>query len=1107
MSGIAVHTGQRLEDLCAALAARLHADPLPPLATDTIVVPTRGLARWLELQLAVRHGIAAGLQFPFPGAFLAWLAQTARAGTTDPFAPDVLHLRLFRLLGDAGVAAQIGLAADYCRDDPDGRKRFQLAERLAAAFDDYQLYRDDLLARAGRGDDLRDQGTHGPWQAALWRALLRDAGLPSPPTTNGRRGARTAPATPLLFPELAEVPAVPIAAHRLDCLRALLADPRRAREVLPPRVSVFGTGSLPPAFVDLLQQIATHVPVHLYVPQPTPHWFADQRPKDHAGGNPLLARFGTLAREFADRLAALEDDQAVPCERVELSPPPDPDAPVPSLLACVQRDIAAVFDRARPAAPFVVHADDASLRVHDCHSPQRELEVVRDQILDAFATDPTLQPHDVLVLVPDIDGYAPYAEAVFGPVRRHLPFEVADRDPPSELPLCASLLAVLALAQERLEVFDVLHLCEEPALRRRFDLAATELPILRHWCERAGIRWGLDGAARERQFQLPPFEENSWAQGIERLLLGVVCGPGDDLVCGKLPAADTTTGRDDLLQRFLAFLRALFVHLPALQRPHAPADWADHLDALLADLYRPTGAADEQALQRLQRATADLRALAAAASLREPLAPIVLRDWLRQQLQRTASGRGFLSGTVTVAAMQPMRTVPVRHLYLCGLSDQAFPRRDQPAPFDLIARERRPGDRSLRLDDRQLFLDALLAARERLHLSFVGHSQKDDSACAPSVAIAELLDLVDRTCTGTGGTAARDLVVVRHPLQPWSRRYRTGADARLFTYARGDAPGRPSEPAPAPPFVTGPVTPPPELLLPELPFERLAEFWRHPCRFFVTEVLGMRFPRDADDELETEPFDVSFLDRWRLQDPVVRAAQRGEAPAADPLAAARATGRLPPGGLGAFAFAPMHAETQAFLRRIAPHPIDGRATLRVAVDGCIVTGELQGLGPDAAVRARIAKLKPKDRMGAWLQHVWMSVARAQGHAELPPRTLLFAKDGDVTFPPLDAATATGLLATFVRGYREGLASPLPLFEKSSYAYAAKDEGDAADRHRRALPEWLPNTSERGGPNDSEDDAIDLCMRGRDALGLPGFVAWAETIWRPYHACAREAKPS
>ncbi|MCB9885198.1 MAG: exodeoxyribonuclease V subunit gamma [Planctomycetes bacterium] len=1107
--GIVLHTSYRLEDLAASLAHALRTAPLAPLDTETIVVPTQGLARWLELQLAEAHGIAAGLRFPFPGAFLGGLSGAARRLAADPFARDVLHLRLFRLLGDPALAGQLGPAAGYCEGDPDGRKRFQLAAHLAAAFDDYQLYRGDLLAAAGRGADLADQGPHGPWQAALWRALLRDAGLTAPEPDKGkRRRARRDEHTPLLFPELAEESA-PVgdgqaAAHRLDALRDLLADPERARACLPPRVAVFGAVSLPPAFLEMLQRIAAHVPVHLFVPQPTPHYFGDVRPRQHEGANALLGRFGTLAREFADQLLELEEHASVPFTRNDLAPPPDPEEPAPSLLACVQRDIAAVFDRGDAGARWALRTDDASLRVHDCHSPQRELEVVRDQILAAFAEDPSLEPHEVLVLVPDITVYAPYAEAVFGPVQEHLPFQVADRDPASELPLCASLLAVLELAMDRLMVFDVLHLCELPALLRRFRLFANELPTLRHWCERASIRWGQDGEARARQFKMPAFEENSWRQGLERLLIGAATGPLDTLVLGRLPAADATSGRDDLLQRFLNFVDTLFDHLPRLQRNHPPNAWADLLDALLAALYAPDSAEDEQASQRLQRATADLRSLAEQARVDEPWSPIVLRDWLRQNLRQSAAGRGFLTGRVTVAAMQPMRTVPVRHLFLCGMSDQGFPRRDQPQPFDLMARQRRPGDRSVRLDDRQLFLEALLAARERLHICFVGRSQKDDSPCAPSVVLAELLDHVDRTCDSPDAQPPRDHVLVRHPLQSWSHRYRTGDDPRLFTYARAAGAPAHHELVDEPPFAAAPVTPPAELLQHELPFDRLLEFWKHPCRFYLQHVLRLRVRRDDDDDLDTEPFAVDHLDRWRLQDSAVRAAQRGDPPPRDPLAAARATGLLPVGGHGVFAFADVDAETEAFLLRVDGLDMGRRRTVRVQVGAVTLHGDLDGLAADFAVAARIAKLKPKDRLRGWLRHLLLAAARGQGRTELPARSLILAKDYTLHLPELDPPRALAHLEVLLAGYRQGAHAPLPFFEKSSYEYAERlhDNDDAATALRAARKKWLPDTSDFP-TSDSEDEAVALAMRGHDALQLDGFARWAEAIWGPFLPLAKE----
>lgn len=1123
--GIYVYTSNRLEELLEALAVYLGRDPLPPLQTETIVVPGQGLARWVQQRLAAHQGIAAGLQLPFPGAFLQQLLQQQASGGPDLFAKDILAWRLWRLLADPALQNELGAAASYCTLDPDGRKRFQLCERLAACFDDYQLYRDDLLQRAAAGDDLKEAalGPHATWQARLWRALLRDAGQLAATSAPKRRGKHQGDTTPLLFPELAEpttasaASAGAPAAHRLQRLRELLADPARARAALPSRLAVFGAGTLPPAFLELLQLAARTVPVALFVPQPTPEYVGDVRGRrDRIGNHPLLARLGDESREFADRLVDLGQQAGdLPVHHFELSTlvPRDPEQARQTALGCLQQDLAEALDRGRAGAS-PEHAarrldrHDDSLRVHDCHSPQRELEVVRDQILAAFAADPALEPHDILVLVPDIDRYAPYAHAVFGPIRDQLPFHTADRSPVADLPLCATLFAVLQLAQERLHVFDVLHLLEEPAVQRRFGMFATDLPLLRNRCARAGIRWGLDGAWRQRHCRVPAFDDNAWLPGLDRLLLGVATGPEPDLVVGILPVADTTDGSGALLARFVQFAQTLFLHLQPLQRPHPLLEWADLLEALVTALFAPASADDEAAVTQLQRACSTLRQQAAAAKLAEPIAPIVLQDWLRTALQQSASSRGFLAGSVTVAAMLPMRTVPVQHLFLCGLDDQSFPRRDQPAPFDLLAKQRRPGDRSVRLDDRQMFLDALLAARGRLHITYVGHSQKDDSVCAPSVVLDELLDLCDRCFVAPAGyRSCREFLVVRHPLQPWSRRYRTGSDERLFTYGGFDlqraAPAATDEVA----WCTGPVTPPEELLAAELPFDRLQRFWNHPNRFYLQQTLRLRLRNDDDSDTDEEPFSVGNLDRWKLQAETVQRALAGRSPAPDRLALARASGLLPVGGHGTAAFVDVDDETQEFLHQLQGHGELGRRSLRATVGAYTLNGEIEGIGAREIVLPRIAKLKPKDRRRGWLVHLFAAVARHQGQSDLPQRTRVIGKDKTIVMAPLDPAEAELQLAFLLDGFRQGMHAPLPFFENSSFGYAE----EFAERHdhdaacRAARKDWLPSSFGEFSRADSDDADVALCWRGREPLLLPAFAEWAKAVWLPLLACAKGPK--
>lgn len=1112
--GVTVITGHRLEALFDALCEQLLTAPPAPMQTETILVPALGVARWLELRLADRLGIAAGFEMPFLGAWLHRL--TAPGGLDgDPFGKDVLAWRVWRLLGEradeADPARRFGAANDYVQDDPDGRKRLQLCQRISACFDDYQLYRDDLLEAFTCDLDPGDLSPHAAWQARLWRALLEDAGLQTAPPP-ARRPTTSDGVTPLAFHQLDGIdqPRDYRRAHRVASLRARLEDPEWRRQNLPPRLRVFGTTTIPPAFLDLLHRIGRDREVWVYAPQPTPHYFGDLREKrDRVGDHGLLARFGAESRDFQGLLVDLEEygDGEAPVTQDTLDEVVDRAEPGAaaneSLLACLQRDLVQAYDRGAPGAEaFALRGDDDSLRIHDCHSPQRELEVVRDQICAAFDADETLRPQDVMVLVPDVERYAPYAHAAFGPLHKQLPFHIADRHPARELPVCRAALHVLALARTRLTVAEVLQLLELPAVQRRFRIFGGEVGLLRHLCQSAGVRWGLDAEQRSARFELPAFEDNSWRQGLDRLLLGHLTGPVDDLVCGYAPVGDTTEGRAELLARFAQFLEALFAQLAPLRAPMPLEARADQLDALVAALFAPEDPAEEDAVRQLRRATGALRVQAAAAEHSEAVELPVFAAWLEGALAqgsaaRGGADRGFLGGAITFAGMLPMRAVPVRALFVCGLDDTSFPRRDAPPPFDLISSRSRPGDRSRRLDDRQLFLDLLLAARERLHLTFVGRSAKDNSDCSPSVVVSELLEHVDRTC----GEGAAKQLLVRHPLQPWSPRYRDG-DPKLFTYAAQPAIGGDDSPE-------QPWCQPGEALLPDartrhVRLDDLVKFWNAPCKAFLERGLKLRVRSSDEPDDDCEPFELTGLTRYALQDDAVQRAQRGEPERVDPLAWARARGVLPIGAQGDVAYDAALASAAPMLEAARRFAASAVRRVDVEVGETQVTGELDGVGEDARTAMRASKLKSKDRLRGWVQHLVLCLQRDQAQDPAlpwPDRTHLLAADGAHVFRPVDPEAAEAHLSRLLELYFEGLTRPLAFFEHSSFAVGAgRHKGKpAAALLATARKEYEGKDDKHSYHADLDDPPVALCMRGRDPIdeGVDGeLLKLAEEVWAP-----------
>ena len=162
-----LHQSNRLEILGAHLLEVIARPPADPLRPECIVVPNQGMAQWLGRRIALATGIAANLDFPLPGRFIWDLLHRLADSPPeeDLFARPVLRWRIAGLLPARLDQPPFAELAAYLADDGDGRKLLQLAERISDVFDQYLVFRPDLLARWQR------PGHDEHWQALLWRQL------------------------------------------------------------------------------------------------------------------------------------------------------------------------------------------------------------------------------------------------------------------------------------------------------------------------------------------------------------------------------------------------------------------------------------------------------------------------------------------------------------------------------------------------------------------------------------------------------------------------------------------------------------------------------------------------------------------------------------------------------------------------------------------------------------------------------------------------------------------------------------------------------------------------------------------------------------------------
>ena len=842
------------------------------------------------------------------------------------------------------------------------------------------------------------------------------------------------------------------AAHPAAAFAAALAthgDALVAAGTLPAALHVFCLPSMPPLHLGLLQALAQCVDVQLYALNPCREYWLEVTDRrrlaylaaraapgeelHHEEGNRLLAAWGQQTKAQLELLIAATGDAVIDEAHFD-----EPEAT--TLLARVQRSMLDLTELA--PGSIALAEDDRSIEVHVCHGLARELEVLHDRLLALFAAPQAPEPGEILVVTPDLEAAAPLIDAIFGtaPADRHIPFHVTGRGRSRVNPVARALLDLLALAGSRFAASAVFGLLQQAIVARRFGLAADDLAQVHAWLQAAGVHWALD-AEHRASFDLPAQSRYSLADGLDRLYLGYALPTRIDAPFGaSLPAGDAE-GSDAValgaLWRFVGRLAALHRRVAA---PLAATDWATLLTELLHDFIAPQGeevedlretqTAIERFADELQRATPGQRV---------PLD--VLRSALAAALDDAARG-GVPTGAVTFASMSSLRNLPFKVVCAVGLNDGAFPTQARPAEYDLMARDPRPGDRQRRVDERNLFLDLLLAAREQLYLSYTGRSVRDNAPLPPSTLVSELLETLLPAIAGAR-EAAHTRLVVLHPLQGFAEPgFSADADPRLRSFdsdiaaalrqriaqtpaaptaetpsGAPDTPARPHDTTSdastgtsegtsenahedadeddegvvekgLPAFFTSPLAPPGDEWC-DVALADLIAFFGNPCRFLLGRRLGLALARPEEELQDDEPFIAGIPARSALAArllPALCAGQGVDAVRALALAGAE----VPAGafgrhfldrelaGLARFAIQ-LDALTAAPV--LAPHA----SSVALTHDGRTwrVHAGFADLRASGLVRHRYDDVRARDLIEAWLHHLLLCADPPPGVA---PRT-------------------------------------------------------------------------------------------------------------------------
>lgn len=998
-----------LELLKELLLKKMQEAPAAPFAKEAILVQSQGMSHWLKLQLAQGLGVAAQIEFPLPSKFIwqVFNALNPNLPERSHFDKQVMAWKLMQLLPNLAGQDECAAIAQYLQDNTgavDALKGYQLAQNIADVFDQYLIYRPEWLLAWEAGSnqvDGQDLAAHA-WQPVVWRALLAS----TPEYVNGKLPRE----------------------HRARVhgqLQNWLEQNPQALAPLPKRLFVFGIASLPKVYWQVLHAISAKMDVHFYLLNPCNEFAGDivntrqalqsLRKNTHGElhldlGNPLLASWGKLGRDF---LKLVQDAPHVSEFDVFYQ-----DETRTHLLSQVQRDIFNLHDSTQSAftsgalthSQFkkAVSKDDGSIRFVSAHSPLREVQRLYDQILYWLDTDKNLKPRDIVVMVPDINQYAPYIDAVFSSHKAtiansdknyRIPWAIADQAIAMENPIIDSFLNLLKLPESRFLNSEVMDFLGVAAVARRFDLSQDDIEKIQSWLVHAQIRWGLDGAQREA-LSLPNFEQNSWRQGLKQLLLGALLPDfaQSSGYCQDYPVFATEGNDSERLGKLMAFIDQLENYRNKLLRANLQlADWQTLILELLEAFYAPQEN-EIYATQSIRQALEQWQNDTELANYSEPIAAVVVQAWFNDHLGQQAGWQRFLAGPVNFCSLMPMRSIPFKALCMLGMNDSDYPRRTTPLGFDLIQRFPQAGDRARRDDDRYLFLEALCSAQDYLYLSYRGRDIRQNNELQPSVLLAELRDYL------ADGFCLQEHVNLPHqesrkhflawlqedlPLQPYNPMSFTAKYPRFVpsyqelwaqvANVEALAEVRPQNwPAQA-------LSLPADLDTAEVRLKDVVAALSSPPKFFVRRRLQAYLEPDWQELQNTEPFAPNKLDEYLLkQSWLEQLPSQAEFEKFDAffLAKEQGLGNLAVSNLGRIKAEKITESMHDFAKKIQPFLEEAQENkaLECQVSGVRVLGELQQAyshpdsGEPILLSYRVGQIKAVQLLEAWLKLLFVNLA-------------------------------------------------------------------------------------------------------------------------------------
>ncbi len=925
-----------LKSLSAQLAMELkrHPSVFEPVY---IVTQTGGMNNWLRLQLAEHLGIAANIQFLKPNDAIHKIYKALGGEYQQSISSDDLSWLLYMALEEHSFVENYKLISDYytVQGYQDSRKRMALAEKMADLFDQYQIYRPEMINEwnEGKGDEN--------WQKTLWRRSKMLAGD--------------------YFPDKTLVSNYIISA---------LKDPTKVESLHNklPILYFFGLSLITHYHVQLLSEVAKVISIHFMMQNPAPedYWFDDKNTKlldymrrkgwinsdiELTTANPLLVGWGKLIQDTF--LMLFEDETSLNhYEDIDLLPPQED-----SLLHKIQNSI--YFNQNDGIKFSNINLNDNSVIINSCYNPVREVEVLYNYLVHLVDGKPnTISARDIVVMVSDIDMYASYIRAVFDNAPYKFNYSIADERYIASDSLSNALKCLLELNAHEFTSENVMRLLDYSSIRKQFGIDDTT--TIRNWIDKANIRFGFNGSKADETRYV------SWEYGLQRLMYGLCMRGGEEYSIGeeRFYPLDIVEGSEGVaVTKFMHFVYSLHNIIIKRNGNKKLTEWAEYIQDLIFGFIGDSDDDQDESYHQIQQQLSRYNIVTDIFD--QSISFEVFRDRFMPVLSEARRTHTYASRGITFCSLIPMRSIPFKVVAILGLNFDKFPRQDNRVSFDLLLNNPRKGDRNIKENDKHLMLETLLSAESHLYISYIGQSVKDNGSLPPSALVDELVDFI--SSRSDNPEAMRKQFIKKHPLHGFSRKYNQPQSPHLYSYLIQQKVKN---------EIMSTIGPRIDQNITEISVKQFIDFFKHPIKSYYQQTLNVYYQDEDRGLRETELFDLDQLEKWKLKEQLLHT-HEAEIDSARLRDLMVKKGELPLKNRGAILLEEQFEEI-TFVRNALKEIVDGHTETSKQIDLTIgeitISGEVNHIYDKTMVRYSFSKSEDKPKFSTYLEYLLLTAS-------------------------------------------------------------------------------------------------------------------------------------